>query len=187
MPAGVELTASGRALSLSMKRQISSPALLACIAIFALTFSGCSTISSRIENNPTAFSQLSPSDQQLVRQGQIRTNMSQEAVYLAWGQPQQKAMGVVRGVSTETWVYTVTTAAYGPGFYGYGPYYGPGYFGRVGFYGYRGHHRFYGAFIDPLWDPYYYPFPATVSYPVKTVSFQNGRVVAYQFLTPSSY
>ncbi len=27
----------------------------------------------------------------------------------------------------------------------------------------------------------------SVSYPVKTVSFQRGRVVAFQFLTPSAY
>jgi hypothetical protein len=57
----------------------------------------------------------------------------------------------------------------------------------VGFYGRHGGRRFYGAFIDPLWDPYYYPFAPTVSYPVKTVSFQRGRVVAFQFLTPSAY
>jgi len=43
-------------------------------------------------------------------------------------------------------------------------------------------------FAYPYWDPYYYPFAATVSYPVKTgFLFQNGRVVAFQFLTPSSY
>ncbi len=117
--------------------------------------------------------------------------MSQEAVFIAWGQPQQKAVGNVRGTPTETWVYTLSTAAYGPGYgyggfggYGYGSF---GYAGRVGFYGRHGRHRFYGAFIDPYWDPFYYPFPATVSYPVKTVSFQRGRVVAFQYLTPSGY
>ena len=115
--------------------------------------------------------------------------MSQQAVYIAWGQPQQKATGMVRGVPTETWVYTLSTAAYGPGYgggfgYGYG---GWGYAGRVGFYGRHGRHRFYGSFVDPLWDPFYYPFPATVSVPVKTVSFQRGRVVAFQYLTPSAY
>ena len=67
------------------------------------------------------------------------------------------------------------------------PGYGYGYAGRVGFYGLHGRHRYYGAFVDPYWDPFYYPFPATVSYPVKTVSFQGGRVVAYQYLTPSGY
>ena len=169
-----------------MKRELSSWALLACIAIGALVLSGCSTVGSRIEANPTAFNSLSPQDKDLVSKGDIRGGMSQEAVYLAWGAPQQKAVGVVRNASTETWVYTLSTSAYGPYGYGYGGFgYGYGFAGRVGFYGRHGGHRFYGSFVDPFWDPFYYPFPATVTYPVKTVSFQNGRVVAFQFLSPS--
>src|SRR3989442_1083373 len=105
-----------------MKRQLSSWALLACIATGALVLSGCSTIGSRIESNRASFDQLSPQVRALISQGKIRGGMSQEAVYIAWGQPQQKATGVVRGVATETWVYTVSTAAYGP-------YYGPGWYG----------------------------------------------------------
>ena len=101
-----------------MKRQLSSWALLACIAIGALVLSGCSTISSRIDANRAAFNQLPPQEQALVSQGRIQGGMSQEAVYIAWGQPQGKAVGSVRGVPTETWVYTQLTAAYGP--YGYG-------------------------------------------------------------------
>lgn len=163
-------------------------ALLACIATGALVLAGCSTIGSRIDENRASFEQLPPQEKALISQGKISGGMSQQAVYIGWGQPQQKATGLVRGVPTETWVYTLTTAAYGPG-YGYGGfgYGGFGYAGRLGFYGHRGHHRYYGAFIDPYWDPFYYPFPATVSYPVKTVSFQRGRVVAFQFLRPSGY
>ncbi len=169
-----------------MKRQMYSRALLACIATGALVLSGCSTVSSRIDSNRAAFEQLSPEQKALVGQGKIQGGMSQQAVFIAWGQPQQKTTGLVRGVPTETWVYTLLTAAYGP--YPYGRLgYGYGYAGQVGFYGRHGRHRFYGAFVDPYWDPFYYPFPPTVSYPVKTVSFQRGRVVAYQFLTPSAY
>ncbi|CAN5354992.1 hypothetical protein BH20VER3_BH20VER3_11110 [soil metagenome] len=164
-------------------------ALLACIATGALVLSGCSTIGSRIDENRAAFEQLPPKERALVSQGQISGGMSQQAVYIAWGQPQQKASGIVRGAPTETWVYTLTTAAYGPGGYGglgYG-YGGWGYSGRIGFYGRHGRYRYYGSFIDPFWDPFYYPFPATVSYPVKTVSFQRGRVVAFQLLRPGGY
>jgi|SRR5450432_1913350 len=169
-----------------MKRQLFSWALLACIATGALVLSGCSTIGSRIESNRASFDQLSPKDQALVSQGKINGGMSQAAVYIAWGQPQQKAVGAVRGVPTETWVYTLSTAAYGP--YGYGGFgYGWGFAGPIGFYGRHGGHRFYGAFVDPYWDPYYYPFADTVSYPVKTVSFQRGRVIAFQYLTPNVY
>jgi hypothetical protein len=172
-----------------MKRQLSSWALLACIATGALVLSGCSTVSSRIDANRAAFDQLPPQERALVSQGRIQGGMSQEAVYIAWGQPQGKAVGSVRGVPTETWVYTQLTAAYGPyGYGGFGYGYGwGGYAGRVGFYGRHGRFRYYGAFVDPYWDPFYYPFAATVSYPVKTVSFQRGRVVAFQFLTPSAY
>jgi hypothetical protein len=175
-----------------MKSQLSSWALLACIATGASLLSGCSTISSRIDANRTAFSQLSQQEQALVSQGRIQGGMSQQAVYIAWGQPQGKAVGMVRGVPTETWVYTQLTSAYGPygygGFgYGWGGYGWGGFAGRVGFYGRHGRYRYYGAFVDPYWNPYYYPFAETVSYPVKTVSFQRGRVVAFQYLTPSAY
>lgn len=169
-----------------MKRQMFSWALLACIATGALVLSGCSTVGSRIDANRAAFEQLPPQENALVSQGKIQGGMSQQAVYIAWGQPQQKATGMVRGGPTETWVYTLLTAAYGP--YPYGGFgYGYGYAGNIGFYGRHGGRRFYGAFVDPFWDPFYYPFPATVSYPVKTVSFQRGRVVAFQYLTPSAY
>ena len=178
------MTVWGGGLGLGMKRQMFSSALLACLATGALVLSGCSTIGSRIESNRAAFDQLSPQDRALVGEGKIKGGMSQEAVYIAWGQPQQKAVGVVRSVPTETWVYTLSTAAYGP--YGYGRF-GYGFAGPVGFYGRHGGHRFYGAFVDPFWDPFYYPFPPTVSYPVKTVSFQRGRVIAFQYLTPSNY
>ncbi len=158
------------------------------MATGALVLSGCSTIGSRIDSHRAAFDQLSHEDQALVNEGRIRGGMSQEAVYIAWGQPQQKAVGIVHGATTETWVYTLSTAAYGPYGYGYGyGGYGYGFSGPVGFYGRHGRFRYYGSFAYPYWDPYYYPFAATVSYPVKTVSFQNGRVVAFQFLTPSSY
>jgi len=166
-----------------MKRQMFSWALLACIATGALFLSGCSTVSSRIEKNQAAFTQLSPQDQALVREGRIRGGMSQDAVYFAWGQPQQKIAGMVHNTATESWVYTATTSGYGP-YYGPGWYGGWGFSGRVAFVGRRHGHRFFGAFYDPFWDPYYYPFADTIQYPVKTVSFQNGRVVAFQYLTP---
>ena len=116
-----------------------------------------------------------------MREGRIRAGMSQDAVYFAWGNPQQKLTGMMRNRPVETWVYTASTAAYGPYYPGW--YGGWGYAGRVGYYGWHHGRRVYAAFYDPFWDPFYYPFPATVSYPVKTVSFENGRVVAFQFFS----
>jgi len=172
-----------------MKGQTLSQALGMGLMLSALFLFGCSTVGTRIEKNQASYDQLSPKDKSLVSQGKISTGMSQMAVYIAWGQPQQKASGIVHNTPTETWVYTVTTSAYGP--YGYGPYWnGPygyggwGYAGPVRSVGLHGGRRFYGAYLYPWWDPFYYPFAATVQYPEKMVSFQNGRVVAFQFLSP---
>ena len=95
----------------------------------------------------------------------------------------------MRGRSTETWVYTTTTS-YGYGGYGgYGPYWGPyGRFGPYGFGGFgggiiRGHHgRSFVFFGDPFYDPFFYSYIPTVTYPYKTVTFSNGRVVSFQYL-----
>lgn len=164
-----------------MKSRLAFLSALLALAACAI-FSGCSTVSSRIEENRAAFEALSSQDQALVSQRKIRGHMTEEAVYIAWGRPQQKAVGEIHGVPTETWVYLISTAA--------GPYYGtyPGgfYGGYVGaVYGHRDGHRFYGAIYDPFYDPFYYPFAPTVTEPVKTVSFQRGRVIAFQYLTPA--
>ncbi len=166
-------------------------ALLAGLAASALLVSGCSTVSSRIEENRAAFDRLSPNDRTLVSEGRIRGGMSQEGVYIAWGRPQQKAVGAIHNVPTETWVYTVSTTL--PG-YGYGGFYGSGFYGGgfyggfagpIGYYGHHGGRRYYGAYFDPFYDPFYYPFSPTVTQPVKTVSFQRGKVIAFQFLSPA--
>ena len=164
-----------------MKRRFSW-VFAAVLAASALVISGCSTVSSRIEENRAGFEHLSSADQALVQQGKIRGGMSQDAVYFAWGRPQQKAVGEVHGTPTETWVYliarTVPTYGYGAGFYG-------GFYGPVGYYGRHGGRRYYGAIYDPFYDPFYYPFRETITQPVKTVSFQRGKVIAFQYLAPT--
>ena len=131
------------------------------------------------------FNSLSPSDQALVKEGKIRVGMPQNAVWLAWGAPEQKAMGAMRGRETETWMYVTYTSAYPYGYPYPGPYYGYGYgFGFVGAARFHGHHRFlfYG---DPFYDPFYYSYiPPSVAYPYKTVTFANGRVMSFQYLVP---
>jgi outer membrane protein assembly factor BamE (lipoprotein component of BamABCDE complex) len=171
-----------------MNRRIISRVVTLAISAGALVLTGCSTVESRISEHPDLFQSLSPSDQALVSRGQIRVGMSKNAVWLAWGSPDQKAVGNMRGRQTETWIYTETTSyGYGGyGGYGYGyPGYGYG-FGRIGFGGViRGHHGHRFVFFgDPFYDPFFYPsyIPPTVTYPVKTVTFQNGRVVSFQQL-----
>ena len=160
------------------------------IAASAIVFTGCSTTESRISEHPEIYNTLSPNDQALVSRGQIRSGMSMNAVWLAWGSPEQKASGEMRGRATETWVYVqTTTAPYGSAYYPYYGYggYGPGFyggFGTVGVVRAHGHHRFV-FFGDPFYDPFYYSYiPPTVSYPYKTVTFANGRVISFQYLVP---
>ena len=157
----------------------------------ALFFTGCSTPESRISEHREIYAALSPRQQQLVTQGQIAPGMSENAVWLAWGSPEQKVNGYARGHATQTWVYYTTTTAYGYGGYGYGTGYGygPYGYGYPGFGGggvaiFRTHHghRFV-VFGDPFYDPFYFShIPPTVQYPYKTVTFVNGRVVGFQHI-----
>jgi hypothetical protein len=168
-----------------MKRQIHLRALTLCLSASALIlFSGCSTTETRISDHPEIFQSLSPRDQELVKVGKIREGMSQDAVWIAWGTPDQKGTGVARGRAVETWIYNEYTHANAPYPYPYGPYgYGGYYGGRIAFH-HHGRHRF--AIIgDPFYDPFFYSYiPPRVAYPSKTVTFQNGRVVSIQVLTP---
>ena len=171
-----------------------SLALVLTSACASLFLTGCETTQTRINNNPSLFQSLSANDQALVSRGEIRPGMAQNAVWLAWGNPDQKLPGNVHGKPAETWVYMEYTD-YGPG----GPFY-PGRYGYGGFGPYRG--RFYGGFGggyivrthhghrvailgDPFYDPFFYsPLDWRVRYPSKIVSFQNGRVAALQYLLP---
>ncbi len=75
------------------------------IAATALLFTSCGTPGTRISQHPDIYQGLSSRDQALVSQGQIRQGMSMDAVWLAWGTPEQKIPGYGRGRPTETWVY----------------------------------------------------------------------------------
>ena len=165
-----------------MKRRFVSKALLACAAAVTLALSGCTTTQSRIAERPEAYNGLRPSDQALVAEGRIRPGLSQDAVYIAWGAPTYRGSGDGGGRTVETWIYTNTTSGdyHGPflyrrgfGFYGGG--FGGGYY-RHGFGRYR-----YGGYY-PFYDPFYYRGSEIISYPERTVTFRNGRVIAFQYL-----
>ncbi len=157
-----------------------------------MVLTSCETTESRISEHRDLFNSFSPRDQALVNEGKIRAGMSEQAVWLSWGSPEQKAPGNMRGHDTVTWIYVQTRSApygssgypyYGVGPYGYGGYGG---FGAVGVV--RGHRhggRSFVFFGDPFYDPFYYSYiPPTISYPYKTVTFSNGRVMSFQYLVP---
>ncbi|MFL6500473.1 MAG: hypothetical protein ACJ8LL_07130 [Candidatus Udaeobacter sp.] len=127
-------------------------ALTVAITAGSLIFSGCGTTGTRISQHPEMYQSLSPRDQALVSEGQIRTGMTPDAVWLAWGTPEQKIRGNMPGRLTETWVYLRynTPPSYG------GPYY-------------------YGPF-DWSYIPPKFPYPS------KGVTFSNGRVVFFRHL-----
>jgi hypothetical protein len=171
----------------NMKRQIFLRALTLVLSASAIVLTSCSTPETRISDHPEIFQTLSPRDQELVKAGKIREGMSQDAVWLAWGIPDQKATGVAHGKSVETWIYNEYYYANSPYPYPYGPFGYGGYYGGNVIFHRHGGHRF--AIIgDPFYDPFYYSYiPPRVAYPSKTVTFWNGRVVSIQVLSEPRY
>ena len=169
---------------LSVKGSNLSGALTFGVAVSALIITSCETTENRISKHPEIYQRLSANDQALVSRGQIRPGMSQNAVWLAWGSPERKITGNMRGHSTQTWIYiNYETApypyggAYGPWGWGYG--FGPG----VGFVRTLHHGRGFGFFGDPFYDPFYYAYiPPSIPVPYKIVTFENGRVVSFQYM-----
>src|SRR5437763_14899049 len=105
-----------------MKRRVPWVALTFGIAATALLFTSCGTTGQRISQHPDIYQRLSPRDQALVSQGQIREGMTMDAVWLAWGKPDQKLADNMRDRPVETWAYLryETPPSYG-GHYFNGP------------------------------------------------------------------
>lgn len=77
----------------------------------ALVLTGCatSTIEKRRTERQPAYQALAPEQRALVDQGQIRSGMNQDAVYIAWGKPAQKLQSEGPEGLTETWLYSGST------------------------------------------------------------------------------
>jgi hypothetical protein len=142
-----------------MKRRFFLGASTLVLATGALILTSCSTPQTRISEHGDLYQNLSPRNQALVSQGQIRTGMSRTAVWLAWGSPDRKIVGNMGTGQRETWVYIYYATYY--------PYYGPW-------------DPYFGA---PLYYPFYdWDLPSSIPYPGKVVTFADGRVVAFQYL-----
>jgi len=176
-----------------MKRRFYLGALTLGLATGALILTSCSTPETRISDHPDLYQSLSARDRALVSQGQIRPGMSRNAVWLAWGSPDQKIIANMRGHPTETWIYVYyATYPYYPYYGPYGPY-GPGLGYSLGYTtvgvatGTTHHHGgcnfvFFG---DPFYDPFFYSTPLSIPYPGKVVTFSSGRVMSFQYLAPN--
>jgi hypothetical protein len=121
----------------------------------ALILGGCATPQTRISQHPEIYRRLSARDQALVTQGQIRGGMTMDAVWLAWGTPDEQIPDHMGDRLSETWLYLgyQTPPSYGTPYYYYGP--------------------FDWSYIPPK-------FP----YASKGATFSNGRVVFFQYMPP---
>lgn len=151
--------------------------LAACAAV--LLASCASTPQKRIDNNPQMFNALSSKDRSLVSRGVIREGMNRDAVFLAWGAPDQTTMGRKNGRQTEQWAYMgqrpVRTMSMGFGM-GYG-------YGGFGPWGYGGGPWGYGPWGYGPWGyggPGWNSNVVYVPYTAGTVGFTNGRVTEWQ-------
>lgn len=75
-----------------------------------LLLAGCqsATIESRRTQRAASYTALLPEQQQLVDKGQIRSGMTEDAVYIAWGPAWQVLRGETDGKLTTTWIYRGT-------------------------------------------------------------------------------
>ena len=64
------------------------------IGVAILSLCGCSTVQSRIRERRSAFEKLPPRQQELVIHGKVSEGMSADAVYMAWGRPDEITRGV---------------------------------------------------------------------------------------------
>jgi len=117
----------------------------------------------RISRNGSMYSKLDPEHRRLVASGRVVEGMSKDAVYLAWGTPDQIFQGQNDGVTRERWIYTrsrpVHTTSFGLGY---------GHYPRYSRWGYRG--CVYHGFPDTVY----------VAERVATVEFVNEVVDSWE-------
>jgi hypothetical protein len=96
--------------------------ILALLAVTVLCGCSRSTIQTRSQERAATYGSLPSEVRELVDQGRIKSGMTRDAVYIAWGRPAQILTGEgPNGVTTETWLYQ-GTALQEYRYWGYRPY-----------------------------------------------------------------
>ena len=141
----------------------------------ALFLASCATnpAEHRVKKFPERFAGLSDREKELVLRGEVAEGMSQDAVFLAWGQPGRVMAGSRDGHGSERWAYfhTAPVNTYSVGYGGFAPH---------PFYSAYGVHPAFGYGYGPGWG-----FGTGVDYVPsldRTVEFANGKVVAWERL-----
>lgn len=121
---------------------------------------GCATPQTRIDRNPQIFSSLSPTDQELIKQGKVAVGFTPDEVKLALGDPDRIYVRTDSNGTNETWSYVT-------------------YETDDGVLLYRGYyHRFY-RWGDPYF-PYYTAYSARREHEAFRVVFSAGRVATIE-------
>jgi len=129
--------------------------LLAALTGFFL--SACSTPESRIKDNPSVFSKLTPEQQALIKQGKVALGFDAEMVHLAIGEPDHIRTRTDASGTKEVWIYTTWESSSGAVLY-------------------RGwYHRSYDALY-----PYYLEAPSRRERDHFRVTFSEGKVISIE-------
>jgi hypothetical protein len=85
-----------------MKRPL-PPLFFLAAGLLALT--GCSTFSSRAQEKPAVFNELSAADQARLEKKTINVGDTTDMVYIALGWPDEKLQSTTADGQTTTWIY----------------------------------------------------------------------------------
>ena len=75
------------------------------LTAIVLGLTGCQSVESRIKEKPDVFAKLDVATQDKIKQGIIDLGFTEEMVYLALGDPDQKKESVSAAGQTVTWIY----------------------------------------------------------------------------------
>lgn len=81
-------------------------------AVAALVLAGCQTVESRIKEKPEVFASVDRATQEKIKQGIIDLGYTEDMVYLALGNPDQKRESITANGRTLTWIYSTYYTRY---------------------------------------------------------------------------
>ncbi len=126
----------------------------------ALLLTGCSTVTSRINEKGTMFEGLDSATQAKLQHGDIGIGFTPDMVYVALGTPDARRHRTTADGTTETWVYGT-------------------YYDRYDGFANMGYHRWggwRGGMYRMYWAPYRSGFDRTALVEDLRVTFRNGKV-----------
>ena len=84
-----------------------TPHLILLLVVAASALTGCSTISSRIDQRSEVFAALPADDQARLRRGEVAVGDSSDMVYIALGEPTRRRETITTDSARTEWIYRV--------------------------------------------------------------------------------